>query len=158
MLSRSIMARFGIQPPFLAEHPVLKHEVPMVESWLLCKYGKYIFDLRSSLTNSRIANYGCATVDKMSLPNVQFSMLKVTMEYEIFLFVFINKLINFIYNCKQNIFSVKIKCILKVMGRSQWPRGLRRRSAAAWLLGSQVRITLGAWMFASCVYMLCCPV
>jgi hypothetical protein len=28
-------------------------------------------------------------------------------------------------------------------GRSQWPRGLRRRSAAAWLLGSRVRIPLG---------------
>jgi hypothetical protein len=42
--------------------------------------------------------------------------------------------------------------------RSQWPRGLRRRSAAAWLLRSRVRIPLGAWMFVSCVYMLCCPV
>jgi hypothetical protein len=38
-------------------------------------------------------------------------------------------------------------------GRSQWPRGLRRTSAAAWLLGSRVRISLGAWMFVvlSCV-------
>jgi hypothetical protein len=35
---------------------------------------------------------------------------------------------------------------------------LRRRSAAAWLLGSWVRIPLGAWMLVSCVYMLCCPV
>jgi hypothetical protein len=41
--------------------------------------------------------------------------------------------------------------------RTQWPRGLMRRSAAAWLLESRVRIPLGAWMFASCVYMLCCP-
>jgi hypothetical protein len=38
--------------------------------------------------------------------------------------------------------------------RSQWPRGLRRRSAAAWFLGSQVRIPLLAWIFVSCVYML----
>jgi hypothetical protein len=37
-------------------------------------------------------------------------------------------------------------------------RGLRLRSAAAWLLGSRVRIPLGAWMFVSCVYMLSCPV
>jgi hypothetical protein len=37
-------------------------------------------------------------------------------------------------------------------------RSLRRRSAAAWLLGSRVRIPLRAWMFVSCVYMLCCPV
>jgi hypothetical protein len=45
-----------------------------------------------------------------------------------------------------------------IEGRSQWPRSLRRRSTAAWLLGSRVRIPLGAWMFVSCVYMLCCPV
>jgi len=43
-------------------------------------------------------------------------------------------------------------------GRSQWPRGLMRRSAAAWLLGSWVRIPLGAWMFVSCVYTFCCSV
>jgi hypothetical protein len=36
--------------------------------------------------------------------------------------------------------------------------GLRRRSAAPWLLGSWDRIPLGALMFVSCVYMLCCPV
>jgi hypothetical protein len=46
---------------------------------------------------------------------------------------------------------------MDALGRSHWPRGLRRRSAAAWLLGSRVRIPLGAWMFVSCVYMLCCP-
>jgi hypothetical protein len=42
--------------------------------------------------------------------------------------------------------------------RSQWPRCIRRGSAAAWLLGSRVRIPLWAWMFVCCVYMLCCPV
>jgi NADH-ubiquinone oxidoreductase chain 5 len=42
--------------------------------------------------------------------------------------------------------------------RPQWPRGLRRRSAVAWLLGLRFRIPLGAWMFVPCVYMLCCPV
>jgi hypothetical protein len=42
--------------------------------------------------------------------------------------------------------------------RSQWPRDVRLRSAAAWLLGSRVRIPLGAWMFVSRVSMLCCPV
>jgi hypothetical protein len=41
--------------------------------------------------------------------------------------------------------------------RSQWPR-VRRRSAAARLLGSRVRIPLGTWMFVCCVYMLCRPV
>ena len=34
--------------------------------------------------------------------------------------------------------------------RSQWPRGLRRRSTAACLLRSWVRIPLGAWMFVCC--------
>jgi hypothetical protein len=42
--------------------------------------------------------------------------------------------------------------------RSQWPRSLRRRSAAARLLGSRVRIPLRASMFVCCVYTLCCPV
>ena len=34
--------------------------------------------------------------------------------------------------------------------RSQWPRGLRRRSAAARLLRSWVRIPRGTWMFDCC--------
>ena len=34
--------------------------------------------------------------------------------------------------------------------RSQWPRGLRRRSAAARLPGLWVRIPLGAWTFVCC--------
>ena len=34
--------------------------------------------------------------------------------------------------------------------RTQWPRGLRRESAAARLLGLRVRILLGAWIFVSC--------
>ena len=42
---------------------------------------------------------------------------------------------------------------LQVIGyirRSQWPRGLRRRCAAARLLRSWVRIPPGAWMFVCC--------
>jgi len=34
--------------------------------------------------------------------------------------------------------------------QSQWPRGLRHRSAAAHLLRSWVRIPLGAWIFVCC--------
>jgi hypothetical protein len=34
----------------------------------------------------------------------------------------------------------------------------KRRSAATWLLGLQVRIPLRAEMLVSCVYMVCCPV
>ena len=36
--------------------------------------------------------------------------------------------------------------------RSQWPRGLRRRSSAAHLLRLLVRIPPGAWMFVCCEY------
>ena len=35
--------------------------------------------------------------------------------------------------------------------RSQWPRSLRRGSAAARLLGLWVRIPPGAWMFVLCL-------
>jgi hypothetical protein len=42
------------------------------------------------------------------------------------------------------------------MGRSRWPCGLRRRSAAAWLLGSRLRSSLRAWMFFSCVCCMLC--
>ena len=37
------------------------------------------------------------------------------------------------------------------MSRSQWPRGLWRRSTAARLLRSWVRIPPGTWMFVYCV-------
>ena len=40
--------------------------------------------------------------------------------------------------------------VLSHSSRSQWPRGLRRRSAAAHLLRSWVRIPPGAWMFVCC--------
>jgi hypothetical protein len=42
-------------------------------------------------------------------------------------------------------------------GRSQWPRGLRRRYAAEGLLRSWVRISPETWMFVSCEC-LCCRV
>jgi hypothetical protein len=48
--------------------------------------------------------------------------------------------------------SVSINCA----DRSQWPRGLRRRSPADRLLRSWVRIPLGAWM--SVVRVVCCQV
>ena len=43
-----------------------------------------------------------------------------------------------------------IFCFVTWIRRSQWPRGLRRRSAAARLLRSWVRIPPGAWMFVCC--------
>ena len=44
----------------------------------------------------------------------------------------------------------KKRITIHVIRRSQWPRGLRRRSAAARLLRSWVRIPPGAWMFICC--------
>jgi hypothetical protein len=48
---------------------------------------------------------------------------------------------------KLNFYSYIFTCYIQQTCRSQWPRGLRRRSAAARLLRSWVRITPGAWMF-----------
>jgi len=43
--------------------------------------------------------------------------------------------------------TIYLSCIqIHLSGRSQWPRGLRRRSAAARLLGFWVRIPPEAWM------------
>jgi len=53
---------------------------------------------------------------------------------------------------KLSFFSQILHLLLIIirMGRSQWPRGLRRRSAAARLLRSWVQIPPGAWMFVCC--------
>jgi len=42
------------------------------------------------------------------------------------------------------------RILLISISRSQWPRGLRRRSAAARLLRLWVRIPPGAWMSVCC--------
>ena len=42
-----------------------------------------------------------------------------------------------------------VYCIFDIL-RSQWPRGLRRRSSAARLLRLSVRTPPGAWMFVCC--------
>jgi len=47
------------------------------------------------------------------------------------------------------LFHCAVLCTVCVC-RSQWPRGLRRRSTAARLLRSWVRIPPGAWMFVCC--------
>ena len=44
----------------------------------------------------------------------------------------------------------KFKHVKTHVCRSQWPRGLRRRSTAARLLRSWVRIPPRAWMFVCC--------
>ena len=45
---------------------------------------------------------------------------------------------------------LKLYILSNLIRRSQWPRGLRRRSAAARLLRTWVRIPPGAWMFVYC--------
>jgi hypothetical protein len=49
----------------------------------------------------------------------------------------------------------KVKCRGMAVGtcRFRLPCGLRRNFAAAWSVGSRVRVPLSAWMFACCV---CC--
>ena len=48
-------------------------------------------------------------------------------------------------------YGICFKCFTKGrMRRSQWPRGLRRRSLAARLLRLWVSIPTGAWMFVCC--------
>ena len=47
-------------------------------------------------------------------------------------------------------FSAILLYVLYVSCRSQWPRGLRRRSTAARLLRLWVRIPPRAWMFVCC--------
>jgi len=49
-----------------------------------------------------------------------------------------------IRKCSCKIPNILARC------RSQWPRSLRSRSAAARLLRSWVRIPKGAWMFVCC--------
>ena len=56
---------------------------------------------------------------------------------------------------ERNVFNGFFFCI-NLLGRSQWPRGLRRGSAAAGLLGLWVRIPPEAWM--SVLIFVCCQV
>ena len=46
--------------------------------------------------------------------------------------------------------STKKLVVITTNSQSQWPRGLRRRSTAARLLRSWVRIPPRAWMFVYC--------
>jgi len=58
---------------------------------------------------------------------------------------------------KQNAFFVLVLFFVGTFSesRSQWPRGLKRRSAAARLLSLWVLIPPGAWTFVCCE---CCQV
>ena len=51
---------------------------------------------------------------------------------------------------KRMIITFRFPCYLNKTEGQQWPRGLRRGTGAACLLGLWVRIPSGAWMFVSC--------
>ena len=51
---------------------------------------------------------------------------------------------------EKNIYSINYVVYDKKKSRSQWPRGLRRWSAAPRLLRLWVRIPPGTWMFVCC--------
>jgi hypothetical protein len=61
---------------------------------------------------------------------------------------------------KESVQELSPVCILLLVYVcwSQWPRGLRPRFAAAWLLGLGVRKPPGAWMFVSCECCVFCQV
>jgi hypothetical protein len=61
-------------------------------------------------------------------------------------------LLGIVYGSRYSNFRSSVCC----GRRSQWPRGLRRRSTAARLLRSWFRIPRGAWMFV--VSVVCCQV
>jgi hypothetical protein len=54
--------------------------------------------------------------------------------------------------------NYRINCFSYLVGQSQWPRSLRRRSAADRLLGSWVRIPPGGHECLSLVQCSCCQV
>ena len=56
------------------------------------------------------------------------------------------------------LYHVYYYIISVLLCRSQWPRSLRRRSAAARLLRSWVRIPPGAWISVCCECCVCCQV
>jgi hypothetical protein len=56
----------------------------------------------------------------------------------------------------QLVSSAIYACYVADNSRSQWPHGLRRRSAAVRLMRLFVRIPPGAWMYVVCV--VCCQV
>ena len=59
-------------------------------------------------------------------------------------------MMRFIRICALSWSVAKIILFLIWSSRSQWPRGLRRRSTTARLLGLRVRIPPVAWMFVCC--------
>jgi len=82
-------------------------------------------------------NRACSVVAVIVLVRTNFKVVHfVHLSYQITLSLTANK-------CTVSTF---IAC----NGRSQWPRGLSRKSTAARLLGLWVRIPPGAWMFVCC--------
>ena len=86
-------------------------------------------------------------------PEGLFSVLKTDL-YRPYLLSQINPVHSPVTQILQIHFNITLPSTIRFsiwsVSRSQWPRGLRRRSAAAGLLRSWVRISPGAWMFVCC--------
>ena len=87
--------------------------------------------------------------EKYLVPIVQKSATKL---YALQIVKFISIIFILVLMSKIHIIVLVYYC----RSRSQWPRGLRRRSAASRLLRSWVRIPPGAWLFV--VSVVCCQV
>jgi hypothetical protein len=62
-------------------------------------------------------------------------------------------LLGFLKRNRAKIFNLPVYCesiVIMCFCRSQWPCGRRRGSTAARVVGLQVRISPGAWMFVCC--------
>ena len=55
-----------------------------------------------------------------------------------------------VFCSKSKIYTLEFILAIRANGRSQWPRGLRRRSTAACQLRSWVVIPPGAWVSVCC--------
>jgi hypothetical protein len=92
--------------------------------------------------------------------NVKFSHIKLTLSSLLVVYIALYAIKHYI-GCSDHISYRKPKITVNKLNRwgkrgsrrSQWPRGLRRRSAAARQLRLWVRIPPQVWMFVCCV---CC--
>jgi hypothetical protein len=80
----------------------------------------------------------------MSYPNLGLVPLSCFMNTTFYPF--------FPFCCVLHIICFYFSAVIVFNYRSQWPRGLGRKSTAARLLRSWVRIPPEVWMFVCCVY------
>jgi hypothetical protein len=115
-----------------------------------------VFIIILSLLATIIHNFYCCVCPTTSVATVTTSSTKITQQSPTLPTQSThNKTGNALYVCDIEARSCNHFCCGKAMiitysGQSQWPRGLRRGSAAARCLGLWVRIAPGKWMPVSC--------